>query len=91
MKPFQRSSHGDERMITLQLHGIDIAELVEFLKYVGEHFAECADDRLRTDDHAARADYTDLAAIAAKHSLEINHQYTFGKPSGMKWPPLPHR
>jgi hypothetical protein len=91
MKPFQRLSHGDERTITLQLSGIDTAELLDFLKYVGDHFTECADDHLRKGEHAARAEYIDLAAIAAKHSLEINHQSIFKKASGMKWPPLPPR
>ena len=31
MKPFQRSSHGDERTVTLQLRGIQTAELLDFL------------------------------------------------------------
>lgn len=89
MKPFQRLSHGDERMITLQLSGIDAAELSDFLKYIGDHLTECADEHLRNGEHAARAENIDLAAIAAKHWLEINHQSIFKKPSGFKLPPLP--
>ena len=89
MKPFQRTSHGDERTITLRLSGIDVAELSDFLRYVGDYFTQCADDHLRLGEHTARKDYIDLAAIAAKHALEIDHQSMFGKPSGMKWPPLP--
>lgn len=84
MKPFQRLSHGDERMITMQLSGIDTAELLDFLKFVGDHFTECADEHLRKGEHDARAENVDLAAIAAKHWLEINHQSIFRAPSGMK-------
>ena len=51
MKPFQRLSHGDERTVTLQLSGIDTAELLDFLKYIGEHFTECADEQLRNGEH----------------------------------------
>ena len=91
MKTFQRLSHGDERTITLRLSGLDTAELLDFLKYIGDHFTECADDYLEKGEHAARTEYTDLAAIAAKHWLEINHQWIFKKPSGFKLPPLPPR
>jgi hypothetical protein len=81
MKPFQRVSHGDERTITLQLSGIDAAELLDFLQYVGDHFTECADEHLKNGDHDTRTENIELAAIAAKHWLEINHQLIFRKPS----------
>ena len=65
MKPFQRLSHGDERTITLQLSGIDTAELLDFLRYIGDHFTECADEHLRNGEHDMRAEKIELAAIAA--------------------------
>jgi hypothetical protein len=82
MKPFQRLSHGDERTVTLLLSGMDTAELLDFLKYIGDHFTECADEHLVNGEHDLRAESTDLAAIAARHWLEINHQFIFKKPSG---------
>ena len=87
MKPFQRLSHGDERTVTLQLSGIDTAELLDFLKYIGEHFTECADEHLRNGEQDMRRESIELAAIAARHWLEINHQFVFKKPSGFKLPP----
>jgi hypothetical protein len=87
MKPFERVSHGDERTVTLQLNGIDTAELLDFLEYVGDHFTECADEHLRNGEHDLRAENTELAAIAARHWLEINHQSIFNKPSGFELPP----
>ncbi len=87
MKPFQRLSHGDERKITLQLSGIDTAELLDFLKYVGDHFTECADEHLKNGEHDKRVEKIELAAIAARHWLEINHQSIFKEPSGFKLPP----
>lgn len=86
MKPFQRFSHGDERTVTLQLRGIDTAELLDFLKHVGEHFTECADEHLRNGEHDMQSENLELAAIAARHWLEINHQSIFKKPSGFKPP-----
>src|SRR4051812_8827370 len=62
MKPFQTLSHGDDRVVTLQLSGIAMAELLDFLKYVGDHFTECA-------EHDMRRENLDLAAIAARHWL----------------------
>ena len=91
MKPSQRLSHGDERTVMLQLSGIDTAELLDFLKYIGDHFIECADEHLKNGEHDKRAEMIDLAAIAAKHWLEINHQSIFRKPSGFKLPTLPTR
>ena len=81
MKPFQRLSHGDERTITLQLSGIAAAELLDFLKYIGDHFTECADEHLKNGERTMQRENVELAAIAAKHWLEINHQSIFGKPS----------
>jgi hypothetical protein len=81
MKPFQRLSHGDERTITLQLSGIDTMELLDFLKFIGDHFTECADEHLRSGEHDMRRENIELAAIAARHWLEIDHQYLFKKPS----------
>ena len=66
MKPFQRLSHGDGRTVTLQLSGIDTAELLDFLKYIGDHFTECADEHLRNGDHDTRSESIELAAIAAR-------------------------
>jgi hypothetical protein len=86
MKPFQRLTHGDERTVTLLLTQSDTAELLDFLRYVGEHFTECADEHLRNGEHDMRTESTELAAIAARHSLEINHQLIFKKPSGFKLP-----
>jgi hypothetical protein len=91
MTPFQRLSHGDERTLTLQLSQIDTMELLYFLKYIGDHFTECADEHLRNGEHDMRGENIDLAAIGAKYWLEINHQSIFGKPSGFKMPPLPPR
>lgn len=91
MKPFERLSHGDDRTITLQLSGIDTAELLDFLKYIGDHLTECADEHLRNGEHTAQRENIDLAAIAAKHWLELNHQFIFKKPSGFKLPSLPPR
>jgi hypothetical protein len=87
MKPFERLSHGDERTVTLQLSGIDMAELLDYQKCIGDHFTECADEHLRNGEHDMRAEKVELAAIAARHWLEINHQAIFGKPSGFKLPP----
>ncbi|AND90378.1 hypothetical protein [Bradyrhizobium diazoefficiens] len=87
MKPFQRLSHGDERTVVLQLKQSDTAELFDLLKYVGEHFTECADEYLRSGEHEMRTESTNLAAIAARHWLEINHQLIFKRPSGLKLPP----
>jgi hypothetical protein len=81
MKPFQRLSHGDERTITLQLSGIAAAELLDFLKYIGDHFTECADKHLRNGERTMQRENVELAAIASKYWLEINHQSIFGKPS----------
>ena len=77
MKPFQRLSHGDERTVTLLLSGMDTV-----LKYIGDYFTECADEHLVNGEHDLRAESTELAAIAARHWLEINHQFIFKKPSG---------
>jgi hypothetical protein len=66
MKPFQRLSHGDERTLTLQLSQIDTMELLDFL---------------RNGEHEKQTENLEVAAIAAKHWLEINHQSIFGKPS----------
>jgi hypothetical protein len=81
MQPFQRLSHGDERTLTLQLSQIDTMELLDFLKYIGDHFTECADEHLRNGEHEKQTENLEVAAIAARHWLEINHQSIFGKPS----------
>jgi hypothetical protein len=87
MKPFQRLSYGDERTVTLQVKQSDAVELLDLLKYVGEHFTALADDHLKNGEHDVRTECIELAAISARHWLEINHQLIFKKPSGFELPP----
>lgn len=86
MKPFRRLTHGDERTVTLQLKQSATAELLDFLTYVGEYFTESADEHLKNGEHDSRTECIELAAIAARHWLEINHQVIFKKPSGFTLP-----
>jgi hypothetical protein len=81
MKEFHRVRHGGDRMIMLQLSEVATLELLDFLKYVGDHFTECADEHLSDGEHDTRRVNLELAAIAARHWLEINHQVIFDKPS----------
>jgi hypothetical protein len=52
------------------------AERLDFLGYIVDHFTECADEHLRNGEHDMRRECTELAAIAARRWLEINHQST---------------